>query len=77
MTDVEIGLGAVVGDENLAVLEGVHGARIHVQVWIELLHGHPQPAGPEQAAEAGGRQALAETGSHAPGDEQVPGQCRA
>jgi len=77
VTDVEVGLGAVVGDEHLTVLEGVHRARIHVQVRIELLHGHPQPAGPEQAAEAGCRQALAETGSHASGDEQMCRQCGA
>ena len=44
VTDVEIGLRAVVGDEDLAVLERVHRARIHVEVGIELLHGHAESA---------------------------------
>ena len=37
VAQVEIGLRAVVGDEDFAVLERAHGARIHVQVRIELL----------------------------------------
>jgi hypothetical protein len=36
MTEVEIGFGAVVGDEDFAVLKGRHGPRVNVQVWIEL-----------------------------------------
>ena len=71
--DVEVGLGAVVGDEDLAVLERVHRARVDVEVRVELLHRDPQAAGLEQAAEARGRQALAERGGDAPGDEEVLG----
>jgi len=37
MAQVKIGLGAVVGDEDLTVLEWAHGAGIDVQVWVELL----------------------------------------
>src|SRR6478736_6737376 len=33
--DVEIGLGAVLGHEDLAVLEGAHRARVDVQVRVE------------------------------------------
>ena len=44
VADVEVGLGAVLGDEHLAVLERVHGARIDVQVRVELLHGDPEAA---------------------------------
>src|SRR5690606_7514994 len=69
--DVEVGLGTVVGDEDLAVLEGVHGARIHIEVGIELLHRDPQAARGEQLPERGGRQALAERGGDAPCDENV------
>ena len=36
VTEVEVGLGAVVGDEHLAVLRRVHRARIHVDVRIQL-----------------------------------------
>ena len=38
MSDVQIGFGSVIGDEDLAVLKRIHGARIHVEIWIELLH---------------------------------------
>ena len=47
VAQVEIGLGAVVGDEDFAMLERAHRARIHIQVGIELLardlrvHGFP------------------------------------
>ena len=73
MADVEVGLGAVLGDEDLAVLERVHRPGVDVEVRVELLHRHPQAAGLEQAAEAAGRQALAERGGDAAGDEQMLG----
>ena len=71
MADVQVGLGAVLGDEHLAVLERVHRAGVDVEVRVQLLHGHPQAAGGEQLAEAGGGQALAQRGGDAPGDEQM------
>src|SRR5690606_6591128 len=70
---VEVGLGAVVGDEDLAVLERVHRPGVDVEVRVELLHGDPETAPLEQAAEAGGREPLAETGGYAAGDEQMLG----
>jgi hypothetical protein len=33
---VEVGLRAVVGDEDLAVLKGGHGAGIDVEIGVEL-----------------------------------------
>ena len=71
--DVEVGLGAVLGDEHLAVLERVHRPGVDVEVRVQLLHRHAQPARLEQGAEAGGREALAERGGDAPGDEQMLG----
>ena len=76
VADVEVGLGAVVGDEDLAVLERVHRAGVDVEVRVELLHGDAQPARLEQAAEAGGGQALAERGGDTAGDEEVLGRLR-
>ncbi len=73
VADVEVGLGAVLGDEDLAVLERVHRARVDVEIRVELLHRDPQAAGLEQGAEAGGRQTLAERGGDAAGDEEVLG----
>ena len=73
VTDVQVGLGAVVGDEHLAVLERVHRARVHVEVRVELLHLDPQPAHLQQAAQAGGGEALAQARCDATGDEQMLG----
>ena len=60
VTDVEVGLGAIFCDEHLTVLERIHRARIHVQIWIELLHRDAKAASCEQLAEARSRQAFAE-----------------
>src|SRR3712207_9031303 len=60
VTDVEVGLGAVLGDEDLAVLERVHRPGVDVEVGVQLLHGDPEaPAGQQRAQRAGG-QPLAE-----------------
>ena len=45
VAEVEVGLAAVVGDEHLAVLEGVHGAGVDVDVRVELLHRRPGSPG--------------------------------
>ena len=45
VTQVEVGLGAVVGDEDLAVLVRRHRARIHVDVRIELEDARPRDPG--------------------------------
>ena len=76
VADVEVGLGAVVGDEDLAVLERVHRAGVDVEVGVELLHRDAQAAGAQQVAEARGGQALAERGGDAAGDEDVLGRRR-
>ena len=73
VADVEVGLGAVVGDEHLAVLERVHRPGVDVEVGVELLHGHPETAGLEQVPQTGGGEALPETGGDASGDEHVLG----
>jgi hypothetical protein len=72
--DVQVRLGAVVGDEHLTVLEGVHGARIDVQIRVQLLHRDAQPSRLEQRAEAGGGESLAERGGHTPRDEEMLGR---
>ena len=51
VTEVEVRLGAVVGDEHLAVLERAHGARIDVDVGVELDHRDLQAAGLEDGAQ--------------------------
>ena len=41
VAEVEVGLGAVVGHEDLAVLVRAHRAGIHVDVRVELHVGDP------------------------------------
>ena len=69
MAEVEIGLGAVVGDVHFAVLERRHRARIDVEVRIELHHRDAQSALHEQSAERRGGDALPERRDHAAGHE--------
>ena len=73
VSDVEVRLGAVVGDEHLAVLERVHRPRIDVQVGVELLHHDVQAACREQVSQAGRGEALAERGNDTTGHEDVLG----
>ena len=69
MAEVEIGLGAVVGDEDLAVLERRHRAWVDIDVGIELLQGDREPTRLEQRTDGGRGDALAKTGNNAAGDE--------
>ncbi len=71
VTEVEVRLGAVVGDEHLAVLVRAHRARIHVDVRIELQDGDGEAAGLEEPADAGGGDALAERGGDASGHKDI------
>ena len=59
VAEVEIGLGAVVQDVDLAVLERVHRPGIDVQIRIELLQQNAQTAQLEQRAEGSRREAFA------------------
>ena len=59
MSKVEIGLGAVVGDEDLAVLIGGHRPRIDVEIGVELAQPDRIAARLQQRAEHRRRQTLA------------------
>ncbi|MPL84476.1 hypothetical protein SDC9_30441 [bioreactor metagenome] len=60
MAEVEVGLGAVIGDEDLAMLEGRHRARIDVEIGVELAQPHREAARLQQRAQCRGGKALAE-----------------
>src|SRR5580658_4107440 len=62
VAQVEVGLSAVVGDKNFAVLEWRHGSGIDVEVGVELHHVDAQPAALKQAADGGRSQTLTQTG---------------
>ena len=71
VAEVEVGLCAVVGDVYLAVLKRAHRAWINIDVGIELLRGDLEAAAFQQTAEGRGGDALAQTGDHAAGHENV------
>ncbi len=60
VTEIQIRFRAIVGDVYLAVLEWIHGARIHIDVRIELQQGYPDAAGFENGSERSGGNALAQ-----------------
>ena len=60
MAEVEIGLGAVIGDEHFAVLVRRHRARIDVEVGIELAQANLVTARLQQRAESRGGETLAQ-----------------
>ena len=73
VAEVEIGLGAVVGDVHLAVLIRAHRAGIDVDVGVELLQRDLVAVAFEQAADRCRGQPLAERGHDAAGHEDVFG----
>ena len=72
MPEVEIGLGAVVGHEDFAVLIRAHRAGIDIQIRVELAQPHLEAARLQQRPERRRAQPLAERGDHAAGDEDEP-----
>ena len=71
VAEVEIGLGPIIEDENLAVLERVHRPRIDVDVRIEFLEDDLETARGEEPAEGSGGDPLPESGGDATRDEDV------
>jgi hypothetical protein len=67
--EVEVGLRAVVGDVHLAVLERAHGARIDVDVGVELEQRDAQAARLEDGSQGRRREPLAQRGNHTTRDE--------
>ncbi len=73
MTQVQIGLGTIVGHEDLAVLVRTHRARIDVDIGVELQEVHSVAMGFEQAPDGCGRNTLSQRRDHSPGNEDELG----
>ena len=71
VSEIEIGFGAVLGNEDLAVLVRVHRAGVDVNIRIELLDRNAHAARFEEPSEGGGRDALAERTHDAAGEEDI------
>ena len=69
VAEVEVGLRAVLGHEHLAVLVWRHRARVDVDVRVELLQLHVEPARHQQPPDRGGGDALAKRGDDPAGYE--------
>src|SRR5690606_10830228 len=72
VAEVEVRLRAVVGDEHLAVLIRAHGARIDVEIRVELAQANGIAASLEKRPKSRRCEAFAEGGDHAAGNEDVP-----
>jgi hypothetical protein len=59
MAQIQVGLGAVVGDVHLTVLERAHGARVDVDVGVQLHHRDRQATCFENGRKRSGGDALA------------------
>ena len=73
VAQVQVGLGAVLGDEDLAVLERAHGARVDVDVGIKLHQRDVDPPRLQERGHRGGGYALAQGRDHAAGDKYIFG----
>ena len=71
VTQVQVRFRTVLGDVDLTMLVGTHGARVHINVGVQLLCGYFQASGLQQTAQRGGRNALAKTGDHAAGHKNI------
>ena len=65
VTQVKICLGAVLGNIDLAVLVGTHGAGVHIDIGIQLLSRYLQPPSLQQPPQRGCRNALSQSGYNA------------
>ena len=65
MTEVKVGLCAVLRDVNLTVLVRAHCTRINVNVGVELLRGNLESSCLEKSSERSRRDSLAEAGNNA------------
>ena len=71
VAEVEIGFCAVVQDVDLAVLEGIHRAGIHVQIRIKFLENNTQTTCFEQRSKRRGGQSFAKGTNHPASDKNV------
>ena len=71
VAQIQVGFSAIFGDVYLAVLEGAHGAGIHVDVGIHLLGGHLQTSGFKKSAQRGRSYAFAESGDYSSGNKNI------
>src|SRR5690606_15244748 len=73
MTQIKVGFSAGCGNEDFAMLEGAHGARINVDIRIELQHGDAQATRFEDGGQRSSSNALTERGHYPTRDKYIFG----
>src|SRR6266699_1963711 len=76
VAQIEVGLGAVLGNEHLPVLEGAHRAGIDVDVRVELEESDFDAARFEDRGEGGGGYPLPQRGNHTARHEHILGHLK-
>ena len=71
VAEIEVGLGAVLGDIALAMLIGVQRPRVDVDVGVEFLIGDRIAPGLQQSGQRGGDDSFSQRGGHASCHEDV------
>jgi len=72
VTEVEIGLGTVVGHKHFAVLVRRHRSGVEIEIGIEFAKPNLVAARLQQGSERRRGQTLSERRNHAAGDEDIP-----
>ena len=65
MSQIQIRLRSIVGDEYLAVLDRIHGSRIHIDIGIEFLHGYLVASGFQKPSQGRRRNSFSQARHHA------------
>ena len=73
VAQIQVRLRTVLGDKHLAVLVGAHGARVHIDIGVQLLGRYLQASGFQQPSQGGCGNALAQAGHHAAGYKNILG----
>ena len=71
MAQIQVRLGPVLGDKDLAVLIGAHGARVYINIRVQFLGRHLQAPGLQKPSERRCGDPLSQPGDHAAGNENV------
>jgi len=69
MAQIQIGLGAIVGDKHLAMLKWAHGTRIHINIGIQFNHGDFKAARLENGAQRCRCDAFSQRGNNTAGNK--------
>src|SRR6185437_4734298 len=71
--EVEVGLGAILGDDHISVLARANGARVDVDVGVQLDVGDADAARLEDRGEGGSGDAFPQRGNYTTGYEDILG----